>query len=139
MGFPAALVDNQAYPRQESAIVHRVAVVSGIDMTVVAATNLWTVPVGFTAIIWGALIEVTAAAGIVTAASAGVGIAAGEDDIFASVPLTGLLAAGQVWSFLAAGLSRTAPAGSIVKLGVDVGAAGGTQTARCHLLGFLFQ
>lgn len=114
------------------------ATVPSIDMKSVATTNLYTVPTGKTAIV-RVLLVITAASAITTAATAGVGIAAGEDDIHASVSMTNLFAAGDVWEFQSLGVkSRTAPADAIVKLGVDVAADGTSQTATAYVLGFLF-
>ena len=72
---------------------------TGIDLKTVAATNLYTVPTGKTAIITEILVRITVASGFSIAATAGVGVAAGEADIMAAIALTGLNAVGLVHRF----------------------------------------
>lgn len=84
-----------------------------------------------------AAIECTAATSITVAPTLGVGVAAGEDDIFASVALTGLISAGKMYHLNASGLSLRAAAGDVIKLGIDTAATGTSQTISVTLLGYL--
>lgn len=115
----------------------RLATVAGINLKTVATTTLYTTPAGHTAVISAIILEITTGTSITVDAKAGVGIAAGEDDIFSSENLVNTRAAGDVWSFSLKGKARTAPAASAVKLGVDTGATGTTLTATAHVFGFL--
>jgi len=118
--------------------VGRLALVSGVDGKAVAVTSLYTVPAGKTAIIFDVVLVPTTATAITAPPTAGVGIAAGEDDIFASQILTGLLAVGNAWRFPSGGKFQIATAGQIVKLGIDTGATGTTLTLDAHVIGLVF-
>ena len=138
MTFPLAGVPAKPYPVQAPYVLHQTSAVPGIDMFAVSAPTIYTVPAGFTAVITGVILQCTAAVAVGTPATAGIGIAAGESDLFTPVSLTGFLAAGDVWSFFLTGKARTAPAGSLVKLGIDVAAIGTSQIVTARVLGFLF-
>jgi hypothetical protein len=69
-------------------------------------------------------------------AAAGVGIAAGEDDIFGSEPLTGLDVADKAFTYLAAGTRVVATNTDIVKLGIDTAATGTSQTFTAYVFGY---
>ena len=138
MATPVALVPGKSYITQAGYIGERLAVVAGVNLQTVGTTLIYTVPAGVTALFTMAFVEITAATAITVGATGGLGIAAGEADVFAPVVFTGVLAAGQVWAFQSAGLTRTGPAASVVRYGNDVAATGTSQTARIHLFGFLF-
>jgi len=138
VSLPVALVAGKGYVTQAGYIGSRLAVVSGINLKTVGTTLIYTVPAGQTAIFTAAYMEITAATAITVGATGGLGIAAGEADVFAPVVFTGVLTAGQVWAFLSNGLTRTGPAASTISYGNDVAATGTSQTGRLHLFGFLF-
>lgn len=139
MATPVARVPGKSYVVGTPTIKHRLAVVVGIDLTAVAVTPLFTTPAGFTAVITDLYLQVTASAAPVTPPTAGAGVAAGEDDVFPSVALTGLLAINDVWPFaLANSKGVVVPAAATLNLGVDVGAAAGTLTATAQVYGFMF-
>jgi len=138
MTFPVASVPAKSYPVQAPYILHQVEATPGISMFAISTPTIYTVPTGYTAVITGVILQCTAATGVITPATAGVGIAAGESDIFSPVSLTGFLAAGDVWSFFLTGKARTAPAGSAVKLGIDVAATGTSQVVTARVIAFLF-
>lgn len=108
---------------------------TGINGSSVATSNLFTVPAGQTLVVTKAIIRLTAATGLTGTLKAGIGIAAGEDDIFASSKLTGLNTIGQVYCFNLLGLSRECAAASVIKLGIDT-AFGGTTTLSVDLFGY---
>lgn len=110
---------------------------TGFDAKTVSATALFTVPVGKKCVVTGAIVECTAATAITAPAALGIGVAAGESDLFGSITLAGLLAAGQIWSFVTSGLSIRPNAGDVIKLGIDTGAIGTSQTISVTLLGYL--
>lgn len=108
-----------------------------VDLKVVATTNLYTVPAGKRAVILDALVLPTTATAVSTFAVAGVGIAAGEDDIFASQELTGLDTTIERFKFESAGQARVGEATEIIKFGVDTAATGTALVADVYLIGYL--
>lgn len=110
---------------------------TGIDAKTVATTNLYTVPGGKTAIISGVIFRVTTADTITGVPSVGVGIAAGEDDIFSSTALTGLDATTKYYRASVEGVSTAGAATNVIKLGVDTGATATTMTIAVDLFGYL--
>lgn len=115
------------------------ALASGItvDAKTVGTTTLYTVPTGKTAVITGAVIRCTAATAITVAPTLGIGVAAGEDDIFASTALTGLTATTKEYHFVLSGLTVKNAAASVINLGIDVAATGTSQTLAVDLIGYL--
>lgn len=111
--------------------------VTGIDGKTVATTNLYTVPTGG-AVILGAVVRMTGGSGVTVAPTLGIGVAAGEDDIFASTTLTGLTSSTKFWRFDAgSGLLNKRAAGDVIKLGIDTGATATTQTLTVDLIGYV--
>lgn len=110
---------------------------TGIDGTSAATTNLYTVPSGKTAIITDAIVRLTTVAGFVSVGTAGIGIAAGEDDIYASQALTGLDLTTEHFQFTALGTKASAAATNVIKFGIDVGYVATTATLSIDLLGYL--
>ena len=114
----------------------RLATVASIDAKTVAATSLYTIPSGKNYIIVGAIVRCTAAVAITVGATAGIGIAAGEDDIFYPQVLTGILAAGDVWAFWASAKMVLAAGDEVVKFGIDTAATGTSQVFSVDLIGY---
>jgi hypothetical protein len=110
------------------------ATVSSIDLTSTGTTTLYTVPGGENYIITKVLLMVQTASGVTITPAAGVGIAAGEDDIFASQSMLGLTTTNKVFTFQGLGTSEVANATDVVKLGIDT-AADGTLTAKAFIFG----
>lgn len=110
---------------------------TSINAKTTGTTNLYTVPSGKTAIITRVVIVPTAASSITQGPSLGVGIAAGEDDIFASVQLTGVTSTSKVYAFDAIGTYAAAAATNVIKLGIDTAAAGTSMTISVYLFGYL--
>lgn len=115
----------------------RLSVTTGIDGKVATTTNLYTVPSGRTAIITHAVIRVSAASAITVPPSLGIGVAAGEDDIYTSTSLVGLDTTGEVYVFASEGLQVAVAAASVIKLGIDTGATATTATLEVDLFGYL--
>lgn len=111
--------------------------VTGIDLKIVATTNLYTVPTGKKAIITDIVIRPTTVAGFAVAATAGVGIAAGEIDIVAATVLTGLTGTTIQYKMSPLVLSVIGNSTEVIKLGVTVGATATTFTASVDLIGYL--
>jgi len=115
------------------------ATVTGINAKTVAATNLYTVPTGKTAIIEKVIVRVTAATAASGDAVAGVGIAAGESDIVAAQTLTGVTTVDDAFVLApSSGLFRIADAAEIVKLGIDTGDTGTAVTWDVDVIGYIF-
>ncbi len=131
-------VQNTALQKDGLPVLHVLAEVTGIDMTAVAATNLYTVPTGKTVQVFGVTLQVTAFTAPNGDSAAGVGINGTEDDIVASQNLTNFGSGGLDDGFSlspAGGLFRIADAGEIIKLGVDTGDSGTALTATARLYG----
>lgn len=110
---------------------------TGIDAKLVAATNLYMVPSGKTAIITGMIVRATAATAITIGPTLGIGVAVGEDDIFISTPLIAITDPGKIYTGVPIGISAPVAAGNIIKVGIDTGATGTAETIEIFLLGFL--
>ena len=109
----------------------------GVDMTTSIISELLVVPSGQIAIILGILFESTQANTVTVPAIVSVGIAAGEDDIFAAEPMQNFDAVGETWSnWLVFSHARAAAAGESVKLNL-AGATASQLIGDIHLIGFL--
>lgn len=108
-----------------------------INAKAVATTDLYTVPAGKTAIIIGAIVRCTAATSITHGPTIGIGVAAGEDDLFYPVDISVLTGTGSIFSFGGLGILVPVTAGGVIKVGVDVGSVGTSQTIEVIILGFL--
>jgi len=115
----------------------RLVTITGIDAKTTGTTTLYTVPTGKTAVITKAVVRCTAATAITVAPTLGIGVAAGEADIFASVVLTGLTTTATVWTFGASGLAVPVAAAGVIKVGIDTAATGTSQTIAIDLFGYL--
>lgn len=110
---------------------------TGIDAKSATTTTLYTVPSGKTAIIKGAVVRCTAASSITVGPTLGIGVAAGESDIFASTALTTLTTTTVIYDFPTGGVLVNAAAGAAIKVGIDAGATGTSQTIAIDLIGYL--
>lgn len=110
--------------------------VSSIDATADSTTNLYTVPAGQTVVITKVVLRVTAIDTLSVNPIGGVGIAAGEDDIFSPLEITGLTAVGDCWVFDAQAKAVDASASEIIKLGLDTLATATTLTLACDIFGY---
>ena len=120
----------------------RLASVGSIDGKTTAATTLYTVPAGKTAVITKVVIVLTAASNVTGDPDIGVGIAATYDSIMASTTLTSLQTALQTWVYNIDSLSTTTAATAVIKLEVDTAAtttaAEDTYVIRADLFGYLY-
>lgn len=117
-------------------LVRVLETVTGIDGKVATTTSLLTVPTSKRAIITGAMLRLTAVSALSGTLACGIGVAAGEDDIFPSTSLIGFNAANEVYMFMGSGVRVSAAAGSVIKLGIDTAFTGTTATLECQLLGY---
>lgn len=112
--------------------------VTSIDLMTVGTTNIYTVPSGRSATITDAVIKPTSATAQNGDAVVGIGVAAGEDNIFAVETLTGLTLITQRYKFPSMGVSIIAAAGDVIKAGVDTADTGtGPFLANVYLIGYL--
>ena len=107
---------------------------TGIDAKSTGTTNLFTA--SQTTIITKAIVRCTAASAITVGAAAGIGVAAGEDDIFSSETMTGVHATTDAWYFVGGGKKVQVAASDIVKIGIDTAATGTSQTLAVDLWGY---
>lgn len=112
---------------------------TGINAKSTGTTTLYTVPTGKTAIITQATVRCTAASAITVGPTLGIGVAAGESDIYASTALTGLIntTTANMFGFTTVGMSVTAAAAAAIKVGIDVASTGTSQTIAIDLIGYL--
>lgn len=110
---------------------------TSINAKATGTTNLYTVPSGRTAVITKAIVIPTAASSITQGPALGIGVAAGEDDIFASTQLTGVTGTTKVYAFDAIGTYVSAAATEVIKVGIDTVAAGTSMTLSIYLFGYL--
>lgn len=122
---------------QATTTVSRLASVASISGTTTGVTSLYTVPAGRTAIITSANVRCTAANTVSAGPMLGIGVAAGEDDIYAATSLAALITVGQLYGFTTSGISVSAAAGSVIKVGIDTAATGTSQTLTIDLVGYL--
>lgn len=120
-----------------SSVDQLLSTTTAIDAKSATATNLYTVPAGKSARITRIVINCTAASGVLSVITAGVGVAAGEADIIPSQAITGLDTAGQSYVINTTGLSALAAAAAVIKFGIDVAATGTSQTLSVNLYGIL--
>ena len=66
----------------------------------------------------------------------GIGIAAGEEDIFSSRALTGFTASDSVYMFSNSAKLVQAEASDVIKLGIDNGSTATTHTITIELYGY---
>ena len=100
-------------------------------------TALYTAPLGKTAIITAAMVRCTAAIAITVGPTLGIGVAAGEDDIFSSTAITALTTTSKTSGFSTIGMSVSVAAASVIKVGIDTASTGTSQTIAIDLMGYL--
>ena len=110
--------------------------VNGINAKTVANTLLYTVPVGRTAVITGAVIRCSAASAITVGPSVGIGYPAGTSNIFAA-NATAITTTTAIFGLSLVGASVSAVAGSAINLNLTVAATGTSQTLSVDLIGYL--
>lgn len=113
------------------------SVTNAVDMKTVAATPIYTVPVGKSAIITKVIYVMDTASAITIGPNVGIGVAAGEDDIIFPQAITGFDASAEYFVLQNDGTSKVASAGDIIKVGIDTGATATTMLVDVYLLGFL--
>jgi len=108
----------------------------GVNMTQSFISELLVVPTGKAAIIMGILFEATVANSVTVPAIVSLGIASGENDIFATEMMQNFNVAGDTWSnWLVFSSARAATAGESIKLNLT-GATASSLISDIHLIGF---
>lgn len=112
--------------------------VKGISGTSVATTTLLNTfnDSSYRLVVTKVILRLASATGLTGTMAAGVGVAAGEDDIFESTTLDNWTSVDDIWVFNSIGKTRWVPANSSVKLGVDT-AFGGTVTFDAEIHGYV--
>jgi hypothetical protein len=114
---------------------------TGIDATTPAEHNFSAVPAGRTAVITGAIVVCTNAAGPPTnGPRCGLGVGAGADNVFSERRLVGFTAAEDTWHFssMAKKIRIQPGAGNEVRFGIDSAPPGATtMDVDVYLLGYL--
>ena len=130
------IVTSDGFPSGGSTI-GLLARASGINGKTAGALDLYTIPADRQAAVTGAMVLLTAAAGVITPATLGIGIASGEADIIAAVLLTGLTTANRATELGPIAASRVGQGGEIIRLGIDIGFIATTATLAVDLYGYL--
>ena len=115
---------------------------ASIDGKSAAATTLYTVPTGKTAIVQRVALLMTSASNVTAVAHVSVGVAAESADIVAEITLTGFETTGMVATLSPIALTAvSAAAAAVIKLDVDnaatTTAAEDTYTFTAQLFGYL--
>ena len=113
------------------------SVTTSVNLKATGTTNLYTVPAGKSAVITDAIIKPTTATSAVGDAVVGIGVAAGEDDVFPPETLTGLTLTTRRYKFPSFGVSRVPATADVIKVGVDTADTGTALTASIYLIGYL--
>lgn len=110
---------------------------SNVNMTTTQVSSLFLVPTGKIVIILGILFEATTANTVTVVPTMSLGIATGENDIFATESLVSFDTVGDTWSnWLVFSSSRAGIAGEEIKMNI-AGATATSLVADIHLIGFL--
>lgn len=124
--------------------IHNLSTTTGIDLSAIGTTALYTVPTGQSAIIIGAIVRVTDLTSGSTVSSdvaLGIGVDSAQGDIISSQTLTNLRALNDAFHISNTNsLLRVATAGEIISAGIDTGAvvtSGSTFEAAIDLIGYL--
>jgi hypothetical protein len=128
--------NDSGYLQNTNAITN-IVTVTEIDAKIATTTNLFTVPADKVAIITGAVIRCREEDTITVVPTLGIGIAAGEDDIISSTPMTGLDTVTEFYRFSVEGVAVRGTADDVIKLGIDVGATATSMTIDVALFGYL--
>ena len=108
-----------------------------MDLTAGGSTPLLTVP-GRQIVVLGCSVRITAAAGVVSEATAGIGFNPQADNIFSSQLLAGLLAVSDVYEFPQGGTQALpSPPLETITFGLDVVAVATTLVAEILLFGYV--
>lgn len=114
-----------------------ISTTTGINAKSTGTTTLYTVPAGKTFIPMSAMVRCTAASAITVGPTLGIGVAAGEDDIYASTAINALTTTAKIFSFSTIGMSVSVAAAGVVKVGIDTASTGTSQTIAIDLMGYL--
>jgi hypothetical protein len=112
--------------------------VTGVDLTTLGDTTLYTVPTGITAIILSVIVSPTTATGASGDAVVSIGTNVTRDDIIAATTLTTLDSTTESFKLDAGGITHRASAAEVIRFEVDSGDTGTALTATVDLIGYLF-
>lgn len=124
----------RAYAKEVSG-PFRLVEVTGINAKSTGTTALYS-PTGVDVVIVKVVLRCTADTSITVPATAGVGVAAGEDDLYESQVLYGLTSTGKAYAFPNNGVGVLLQAGQTLSLGIDVAATGTSQTLAADVIGY---
>lgn len=113
------------------------ASVAAIDGLAVGSTLLFTAPVGRAFVPLYVVVRCVDADAVTAAPTAGVGVVAGSDNVFATHILSGLTAGGTLYAFTLGGAGAVVPPGGSLYLWVGTGGSGTTLTLEADVVGYV--
>lgn len=114
------------------------ATVTGINAKSVAATNLYTVPSGKTAILTSATVRCTAASAITAGPTASIGVVSSSfADIYASATMSALTTTSSAFGYTSTGMFGQAATTTVIKFNLTNAATGTSQTVAVDIMGYL--
>jgi hypothetical protein len=123
-------------PTSLPADLYILSTTTGIDLTSVATTSLFT-PSGHSAVVTGIIVRITAVNTFVTAGSISIGQNGSVNDIIPITALTGLNTTALFFPLTPAVVAALTISGNTISLKVTTGATATTLTGAVDLLGYL--
>ena len=111
--------------------------INNINGKVTGQTNLYTVPLGKTAVVTSLTIRLIVATGLTGTLRCSVGANLTADDVFTNTNTTGFRSASQHWIFSSAGAVTAVSPAQIIKFAIANAFGGTTATLAVDLLGYL--
>jgi hypothetical protein len=116
--------------------VSSVLSITTVDLKSVSTTGLYTVPSGRSVIVTDAIVKPTTATAAAGDGIMGIGVAAGEDDIFLPETITATLTTDR-FKFSSNSLAVVPAAGDVILAGVDSADTGTALVVDVYLFGYL--
>lgn len=115
------------------------ATTTGINAKSIAATTVYTVPTGKTAVITEVIVRCTAASSITNGPTASVGFTStAYTDIYAAQNMIALTGTTSIFGYSTVGMSASAVAATVIKFNISTGASGTSQTVAVDVIGYIF-
>ena len=135
---PQSLFEGIGEDRLAKITVHALGTVAGIDLTASGVTTVFTAPADKTVLIFGVLLEATAADIVTIVPSISLGLNPSTTDVFAIEPLVTFDTVGELFSIWPSiNKAVTIADGGVLDLDVAVAATATTLTATARVIGII--